>query len=383
MESDFFQTTAEVLIILVSAKAMGELFERFRQPAVLGELLVGIVLGPTLLGVIHPHENPVISYLAELGIIILLFQVGAESDLSALLGQWRRSVVVAFLGVLLPLGLGYGYGMLTGQATLAALFIGATLAATSIGITIRVLADLGKVHSPEGMIILGAAILDDILALVLLSILGETSRTGSLSLLSLGQTLVLVALFLLLSITMGIRFAPFLFSVIHRMQVQGVLIVAALVFCLGLALLSMEIGLAAIVGAFAAGLMLERVEAKEHITQRVTPLADLFVPFFFVQAGALFDFGVLARGDILLDIAILGLIAVVGKLASGLGTHGSAASSLVVGLGMLPRGEVGLIFAAFGLERAILTGEIYSVLLAVIMITTFLAPVLLRPALKR
>ena len=382
MESEFVRVSVEILIILVAAKLIGELFERFGQSAVVGELLIGMILGPNVLHLINPQESIVISYLAELGIIVLLFYVGIESELEHLLRSWRPVLAVALIGVLVPLLLGASYSLAVGHELLLALFVGATLTATSIGITVRVLSDLGKINKPEGHVILGAAVIDDIVGLIMLSVLGAIVVQGTLSAMAIGKPLGLSILFLATSITLGIRFAPFLFRLVQRMYVRGILIATAFVYCLTLSLLSLKIGLAPLIGAFAAGLMLEYAEEEKQIARKIEPLVDLFVPFYFVQSGALLAPAAFLQWPVLLSVLVLFLIVMVGKLLSGLGAWRSGANGWAVGVGMIPLGEVGLIFVTFGLTQKLLSQELYATLLAVIILTTFVTPLLLKPLLK-
>lgn len=383
MESAFVRVSVEILIILVAAKLVGGLFERFGQAAVVGELIIGMILGPNVLQLINPQESVVISYLAELGIIVLLFYIGIESELEHLLRSWRPAMAVALIGVLAPLLLGAGYSLAVGHELLLALFIGATLIATSVGKAGRVLLEAGSLRGLGGSIILGAALLDDLLALWMLAgfqawLAPRPFRWGLLALEGFLSLLVIG-----LSLMLGVRWAPRLFGLVGRLEARGGVIVAALVFCLTMAVLAESIGLAAFVGAFAAGLMLEYVHQERQISRQVETLVDLFVPFYFVQAGALLSPATFLQVPVLLSVFVLFLIAVVSKLLSGLGAWRSGANGWAVGVGMIPRGEVGLIFVTFGLTHNLLNQELYATLLAVVILTTFVTPLLLKPLLKK
>ena len=368
-----------VVIILITAKLAGELFEKFRQSAVLGELLVGVLLGPSLLGFIDP-TNEILKFLAEVGVILLLFEVGLESNLVKMLKVGWNSFRVAIIGVLIPFILGWAYYHFMGHTLMVSLFVGATLTATSVGVTIRVLGDIKKVDSPEGRVILGAAVIDDIIGLIILSVLVSMIQVGSVQVSVIARSIVFAMLFLVLTTWIGIRYAETIFKYVHSMQVRGALISASVAFAFILAVLANLIGLATIVGSFAAGLVLETTERKEHIIRRIAPVSDLFVPMFFIMAGAHTDLHSLSLRALPI-IGILFVIAIISKLVSGWGCQKKVASRLGVGIGMMPRGEVGLIFATIGLSGGIISAELYGILVIVIMATTLVTPPVLRPVL--
>jgi Kef-type K+ transport system membrane component KefB len=371
----------ELLVILILAKGAGWLCHKIDQSAVLGELLVGVILGPSLLHFIDPGSE-VIIFLAELGVIILLFEVGTESNLYKLLKVGLPATLVAIVGVILPLLGGYLYYMTTGATTLVSLFVGATLTATSVGVTMRIFSDKGKLDSNEGKVILGAAVIDDILGLIMLSIVVSIAEVGRVSIFNVGKVTFLSILFLVGSIYLGIKFAPKIMKLVHSLKLKRIFAVTAMVFALGFSWLAYEVGLATIVGAFAAGLILETTEEKEHIRDRIKPLADIFIPIFFVHAGLMMNLQNLSNTALFLPMGILFVIAILGKFLSGFVAIGAKVSKLVVGIGMIPRGEVGLIFAAFGLSNAIIGEELYALLVVVIMLTTFIAPPLLSWSMK-
>jgi Kef-type K+ transport system membrane component KefB len=380
---DFVVTVTTLILVLVLAKLFGELFEKFKQSAVLGELLVGVILGPSLFNILKPGEDPVFTFLAQIGVILLLFEVGLESNVYKLLRAGITSTLVACVGVAVPFLLGYLYYAYMGSATTLALFVGATLTATSVGITMRVLSDMKKIDSEEGRIILGAAVIDDVIGLIILSVITGIVKVGTVSWLGVGKITFTSVLFLVLTTWIGIKYAPWLFRMINKMKVRGGVVVLAFAMSLVLAVFANLIGLATIVGAFAAGLILERTEQKEHIHDRIQPVADMFMPLFFVEAGAYVDVHVLGNTANLVIIGILLVIAVAGKIASGLGAFLSKANKLAIGVGMIPRGEVGLIFATFGLTSGLVDNNLYAVLVIVIMLTTFVTPPFLKPLMAK
>lgn len=372
------ETLMQLIIILFAAKTIGILFEKIGQSKVLGELLVGLIIGPSILGLLDIN-NEIIIFLAEVGVIVLLFEVGVESKLHELVKTGISSVRVALMGVVIPLFLGVIYILtFTGFDIKVAFFIGATLTATSVGLTIRVLSEMDKTQSTEGKIILGAAVIDDIIGLVLLSILVDMASTGKIIPFNIIKIVTLVSAFLGLLVFADKIFEKRIIAIVNKLKVERTFIVTAFIFALLMSYVSLWIGLATIVGAFAAGLVLEREEHREHIREKTHILTQIFAPVFFVMAGAAINIKSILNAEILPLIIALTAIAFIGKFASGLGIFKENASKKVVGMGMLPRGEVGLIFANFGLTNALVGQDLYSALVTVIMITTFIAPPLLK-----
>ena len=372
----------ELLIILIFAKGAGWICHKINQSAVLGELLVGVLLGPSLLNLIVPGGSEVITFLAELGVIILLFEVGIESNIYKLLKVGLASTLVAIVGVVLPLAGGYFYFISTGASTLVALFVGATLTATSVGVTMRIFSEKKQIDSNEGKIILGAAVIDDILGLIILSVVVGIAEFGRVSLFNVGKISLLSMIFLIGSVYVGIKYAPMLLKLVKKLEINKSFAITAMVFALFLSYLANKVGLATIVGSFAAGLILETTEDKEHIRDKIKPISDIFVPIFFVHAGLMMNIHSITSTAILIPITILFVIAVFGKVVGGFVAIKTKVNKLVVGIGMIPRGEVGLIFATFGLTNAIIDAELYALLVIVIMLTTFIAPPLLTWSMK-
>ncbi len=376
--------------MLAGAKVMGDLAERIGQPAVLGELLAGVLLGKSLLGIVPAAGQLAeqIHILAELGVLLLLFEIGLETDLKEMFRVGKASATVAAVGVVLPLALGYGYWVYvphpasasTGSLTNTAIFIGATLTATSVGITARVLSDLGRMHAEESRIILGAAVIDDILGLVLLSVVSALASGAALSVLGVGRILGVAFGFVAVALIIGIKLAPSLFNLVDRMRGRHALFVFAFVFALGLAALAEVAGSALIIGAFAAGLVLSHTNQFDVIEREIRPVAAVFTPIFFVSVGAAVDVRLLnpfapGAGGTLLLAGVLTLLALAGKLVTGWTIPWRRVNRLAIGLGMVPRGEVGLIFADIGRRAGLLSEDVFSAVLVMVMVTTFIAPI--------
>jgi Kef-type K+ transport system membrane component KefB len=396
---DFARFFTILAVMLVVGKVAGELFERWRQPAVMGELLAGIVLGAGALRVIPiaPGDplTPVFQVFAEIGVVVLLFEIGLETDLKAMRRAGPGASAVALVGVAVPFALGFlywrsgwhGFEPTGADARTTAIFVGATLTATSIGITARVLKDLNVLSSLEARLILGAAVIDDVLGLVILGVVSGLTGGAAFSVGGAIRILSVAVAFLFLALWIGLRLAPRLFGLIDRMRVRGVLVVSAFAFLLLLCVLAERAGTALIIGAFAAGLILSETNQFDVIEERIKPVADIFTPIFFLSIGAAVDLRVwnpfvaenrqtLAIGGVLLAIAM------VGKLASGWAVPWLAFNRRAVGVGMAPRGEVGLIFAQIGLTAGILSNRLFSAILFVVIATTLLTPPLLKRAFR-
>jgi Kef-type K+ transport system membrane component KefB len=392
-------------IILAGAKLGGHLAERIGQPAVLGELLVGIVLGNLHLVGIENFEplkaNTTLDALARLGVILLLFEVGLESTVGDMLQVGARSLAVAVLGVVAPWVLGWAVGvfMLPQHSVYAHVFLGAILTATSVGITARVLRDLGRAQAPEARIILGAAVIDDILGLVILAVVANligAANTGSaLSWRAVSIVIGKAMVFLVGALSLGLWLSPHVFRLTARLRGRGILLATGLVFCFLLSWLASVIGLAPIVGAFAAGLVLEQghyrqfTEKGEHtLVELVKPIASFLVPVFFVLVGMTVEIAAFANRSVLGLATLLTVAAIVGKQLCALGGLGAPLDRLSIGIGMIPRGEVGLIFANIGLGLAIngvpvIDRGIYSAVVIMVMLTTLVTPPLLQWSLAR
>lgn len=381
---DFTGLLLALTIIYIASKALGEFAERMRQPAVLGELIAGVLLGGSVLALINP-EGHLLSTFAELGVLILLFEIGLESNLGELLKVGVQSLLVALAGMIFPFLLGWGLMFLLGYASVTAIFIGATLTATSIGITARVLADMGKIGTTEAKIIIGAAVVDDILGLVVLAIVKGLGTAGQVTVFTIIRVTLLAVGFFAVAVLLGQIAAPWLVKVASTMRVRGVLLVSSLSFAFVLALAAQAVGSATIVGAFAAGLVLAGTDKKARIEENVRPLSDFFVPIFFASVGAAVDVRFFNPFDpdrrrILGVAALLLAAALIGKFASGFFAwkRGTRLRRRAIGIGMIPRGEVGLVFAGIGLTTGVVAPDTYAAVVVVVILTTFLAPPLLR-----
>jgi Kef-type K+ transport system membrane component KefB len=376
-------------VVLVAAKLLGELAERLGQPAVLGELVAGVLLGGSVFGIV-PTSGPageVVHVLAELGVVLLLFEIGLETDLREMFRVGPAALAVATVGVALPFLLGFLFWAYVPHAanggstdlTTAAIFVGATLTATSVGITARVLSDLHQMNSPEARIIIGAAVIDDVLGLVILTVVSGLAAGTSLAPLGVLRILGIGVGFLVFAVLVGRFLAPRLFDLVVRMRVRYVLLVASIAFVLALAAIAAEAGSALIIGAFAAGLILSGTNQFDTIEREVRPVASIFAPIFFVSVGASVNLGLLnparpGAAGVLGVAGVLTLLAIVGKIAAGWAAPWAKFRRLVVGVGMIPRGEVGLIFADIGRRAGVLNEALFGAILLMVMATTFVAP---------
>jgi Kef-type K+ transport system membrane component KefB len=393
-------------ILLGAAKLAGWIALKAKQPAVLGEIVAGILLGNLTLFGIHGLDpirtDPVLAILAGLGVIVLLFEVGLQSTVKQMLQVGGSSALVATLGVVTPMALGWAAGawLLPEHSTLVHVFLGAVLTATSVGITARVFRDLNRTQTIEARIILGAAVLDDVLGLVILAALtgiitAANQGSGSLSALEVAWISVKALGFLLVSIVLGLWLTPKLLKIASRLRVRGMLLTTGLIFCFVLAYLGTLAGLSPIVGAFAAGLILETDKFKDfeesresNIESLLHPISTFLVPVFFVLTGFRVELVSFADGRIVALALVLTVAAWVGKQVCSLGVLERGTNRLAIGLGMVPRGEVGLIFANVGATlsiggRPIITPELYSATVIMVILTTLVTPALLQWSLER
>jgi Kef-type K+ transport system membrane component KefB/predicted amino acid-binding ACT domain protein len=379
---DIGRVLLELFLILVAAKVFAELADRVEVPAVIGEILAGILLGPSVSGLVESSD--VVFVLAEIGVLVLLLQVGLETDPAELGRVGRAALSVAVLGVAAPFVTGAATGIALGEGTETAIFLGAALTATSVGITARVFGDLRALATTEARIVLGAAVADDVLGLVILTVVTKVVVDGSVSAGTVASTVALALAFLAVTALIGVRLVPRGFDAIDRRARSGAtVVVAGVALALGFAVLADAAQLAPIIGAFMAGLALGRTRQHERIERDVTSLGNVFVPIFFVFIGLETDLGAFAEPSVLAVAAVLSVVAVVGKLLAATGAWGTRADRLAIGLAMIPRGEVGLIFATLGLRTGVLDAELYAALLAVVLVTTVMTPPLLRARMAR
>ncbi|MEO1095826.1 MAG: cation:proton antiporter [Cyanobacteria bacterium J06638_28] len=416
---------AGVLLTLVTiylmSKLGGELSKRLDLPPVLGELVGGVVVGVSALHLlvfpeagataadsvlmsglqwlgnldaeavtaIFQSQSEVISVLAELGVIVLLFEIGLESDLRELKKVGYQAAVVAVIGVVAPFALGtIGLVTLFHVSIIPAIFAGAALTATSIGITSKVLSELGHLKSTEGQIIVGAAVMDDVLGIIVLAVVASLAKTGEVDLLNVVYLIMSATAFLLGAVLLGKFFNQSFMAIADKLQTRGALLIPAFTFALVMAFLANMIHLEAILGAFAAGLVLDETDKRKELDQQVMPIADILVPIFFVTVGAKADLGVLnpavAENRAGLVIAtFLIAVAIVGKVITGWAVFGKpGVNRLAIGIGMIPRGEVGLVFAGIGSASGVLDKPLEAAIIVMVILTTFVAPPLLQWSLK-
>ncbi|VEP14399.1 High-affinity Na(+)/H(+) antiporter NhaS3 [Hyella patelloides LEGE 07179] len=411
-----------LVFIYLASKLGGELSKLVDLPPVLGELVAGVIVGvsalhllvfpetgavasdsvvitilqkiaglnPESIGKVFASESEVISVLAELGVIILLFEIGLESDLRELQKVGSRAAIVAVVGVVAPFVAGtVGLMLIFGMPTIPAVFAGAALTATSIGITSKVLSELGQLKSTEGQIIVGAAVIDDILGIIVLAVVASLAKTGEVDILNLVYLIISATAFLLGSIFLGKFFNQSFVAIAEKLQTRGKLVIPALIFAFSMAFLANAIHLEAILGAFAAGLVLDETDKRRELDQQVIPIADILVPIFFVSVGARVDLSVLNPTSAdnrqgLVIAAFLIVVAIIGKVITGWAVFGQEKiNRLAIGIGMIPRGEVGLVFAGIGAASGVLDKPLQAAIIIMVILTTFVAPPLLRFAFKQ
>jgi Kef-type K+ transport system membrane component KefB len=409
-----------LITVYLAAKIGGELCARINLPPVLGELVGGVLVGvsalhlivfpegsgevgsalmqlvavttdagPDSLLAIFRGESEVVSILAELGVIILLFEIGLESDLKELIRVGPQAAVVAVIGVVVPFALGtVGLIALFNTPTVPAIFAGAALTATSIGITAKVLAEIQKLSSKEGQIIIGAAVLDDVLGIIVLAVVASLAKTGEVEILNVVYLVAGAAIFLIGSIFLGRLLSPLFVALVEEMRTRGQVIISSLVFAFVLSYIAAAIQLEAILGAFAAGLILAETSKRKELEEQISPIADMLVPIFFVTVGARTDLSVLnplepSNRAGLIIASFLVIVAIVGKVITGFAVFGQPGiNRLAIGIGMVPRGEVGLVFAGVGSASGVLSESLEAAIIVMVILTTFLAPPLLRLVFK-
>ena len=358
---------------LVAAKALGALAQRLGQPSVLGELVAGILLGGSVLGILDPGM-PAIHALSGIGVLVLLFEIGLHTDIRSLSSVGGSATTVAVVGVALPFASGYFGARWLGMPSVPALVAAAALTATSVGISARVLGELGVLDKPEGRVVLGAAVLDDIIGLVILSVVSSTVAGAAMSGWGIARTALVAIGFVVLAVALGTRVAPPMFRFVARVEMEGVLGPIALAFALLLAWLANEAGSATIIGAFAAGLVLHNTPQRREIEHAVTNLGHFVVPIFFASVGAAVDLRAVLSRDSLILGSLLIVTGILGKVAAGFAPLGFRGRKLLVGVAMVPRGEVGLIFAQMGLASGAIDASVFGAIMIMVLVTTFVTP---------
>ena len=372
----------DLFLMFAGGKVLAEIFERFRQPAVVGELLAGVMLGPSLLALVSPSE--LTQGLAEIGAIFLLFTVGLETRPRDLLQVGWIAALVATIGVVVPFVLGFIYMRAIDYSTIEAVFVGAALVATSVGITARVLADAGVLSTRVARVILGAAVADDILGMIVLTVVSSLS-TGHINYLQLAIVTVEAIGFSIFILFFGSRVVGRFQTRVARLRARNSAFILSIVLCLGLSLASIYIGMAAIIGAFLAGLALADHSEQWRLRENAHPVMEFLAPFFFVLLGIQVDLRTVYQPGLLWMLGIVSVLAIVGKLVGcGLGALSLGfKDALRIGIGMVPRGEVGLIVAAVGLKLHTISPEVYTVVVAMCIVTTLFAPPVLRALLPQ
>jgi Kef-type K+ transport system membrane component KefB len=377
---------AEILLqlfwILVAAKVGNEIFRRLGQPTVVGEILGGVVAGPAVLGVYQINAET--ELFAEIGVVLLLFQVGVETRLHELLRVGVTALAVGALGVLLPFGAGFLAAEIAGGDLATAVFLAAALTATSVGITSNVLRDLGGLHTKSGRVILGAAIIDDVLAIMILSVATGVAA-GSLSAERIISLVVVAVLFIVVVLIGGTRILRRRRSLLTDPEFAETPFLPGMILMLGLASLASVIGLAAIIGAFLAGMVVGESSERHALEAEVAPVAAFFTPFFFGFIGAQVDLAGLANMEAILILLGITALAVASKfIGAFIGAFRSGLwRGILVGWGMVPRGEVGIVVAGLGLSAGAIDSEIYSVVVGMAILTTLIVPPLLPAMLRR
>lgn len=372
----------ELFLMFTGGKVLAEIFERFRQPGVVGELLAGVMLGPSLLALVHPSE--LTRGLAEIGAIFLLFTVGLETRPRDLLQVGWIAALVATAGVAVPFILGFLYMRAMDHSMVESIFVGAALVATSVGITARVLADAGVLSTRVARVILGAAVADDILGMIVLAVVSSLSA-GQISYLQLAIVTVEAVGFSIVILFFGSRVVGRFEMRVAKLRARNSAFILSVVLCLGLSLASIYIGMAAIIGAFLAGLALADYSEQWRLREDAHPVMEFLAPFFFVLLGAQVDLHTLYQPGLLWMMGMVCVLAILGKLIGcGLGALSlGIKDALRVGVGMVPRGEVGLIVAAVGLMLHTISPQVYAVVVMMSIVTTLVAPPVLRALLPR
>jgi Kef-type K+ transport system membrane component KefB len=378
---DIFMFLITLGIILFFAKIFGELALKFGQSSIIGELLAGIIIGQNVLGFVH--ETDTFINMSELGVIILLFEVGLAINVKEFLKASGWSIAVAVVGVILPYFFGYFVFLHFGLVNIQAHFAAAVLTATSVGITARVFVDLKYLETEEAKIVLGAAVIDDVIGLTILAIILKLLQGGTVSFGTIASISGISILFLVLSLFIGILIVPIIFRFISKMNQVHIIFIMSLIFCLIVSALSIKVGLAPIVGAFIAGIILSTTKQSKEVKRDIKSIYAFFVPIFFVLMGTKVDISIFnpfvqANREILILMSILFIIAFIGKTLAGFIVFKKNINKFLIGVSMVPRGEVGLIFAGIGLNNNVFGAKNYSALVGVIMLTTFITPIILK-----
>jgi Kef-type K+ transport system membrane component KefB len=372
-----------LFILLLAAKIGEEICRRIHQPVVIGEILAGTIVGPSVLGLIH--IDTVLSVFAELGVIFLLFWVGLETKLGDIRQVGRPATLVGVFGVVIPVAAGLGGAFALGASTATAVFIGAALAATSVGITSAILVELDLQSGPAGRTILGAAVIDDVLALMILAIATGIASEGGISVGEIALLLLLSVVFLGIFGLGGSKLLSKRPAILEAPKFADSPLMPAVLICLGLAVLAAEIGLAAVIGAFLAGMIVAETRDQNSIEAEVAPLYAFFAPFFFAVIGAQLDVERLADTTNLLLLLGITVVAVLTKYVGAWLGGGSLSKRdrSIVSVGLIPRGEVGVIVAGLGYAKGAINADIFAVVVGMAILTTLIAPYMIRASARK
>lgn len=363
--------------LLAAAKLLGALAQRFGQPAVLGELIAGVLLGKSVLGLLDPTD-PVIGALSELGVIVLLFEIGLDTDLRRMMKVAGAATMVGLVGVIIPLVLGYYVASsVLGLERVPALVCAAALTATSVGISARVLSDIGQLASREGQVVLGAAVLDDIVGLIVLSVVTGIVVGGAWTVAGVLGTTAIAVGFIVVAVVVGRLLARPIFQTIGAIRTPGTLSAVALAFAFLVSALAASAGSAMILGSFAAGIILNTTAERAEIEKATTTIGHVLVPIFFASVGAAVELSAFGEGSTMAVAGLLILVGVIGKFLAAYAPWWFRGNKRLIGVAMIPRGEVGLIFAQMGLATQAISPSLFSALALMVLVTTFLAPPLL------
>jgi len=378
----FVQLLLVLAAVLLTTRSLSALAERIGQPAILGELVGGIVLGASALGILDPNDVA-IHTLAQLGLLILLFEIGLATDLRALTKVGGTATVIAVVGVVLPFALGFAALSAMGVGRLAAIVCAAALTATSIGISTRVLAELGFLHTVEGRVVLGAAVLDDIIGLVILSVIATFAAGVAVTTAGVVRTIAVAFGFVVITLLAGGYVVPPLFRAAKRLRSPTTIAVLGLVFAFALAALAGLLGSAVIVGAFVAGVLLNGIQQRNEILEFSAPIGSLLTPIFFATVGASVDLRALVEPRTLLITVVLLVAGVIGKMVAAYVPVWFKGNKMLIGTAMLPRGEVELIVAQTGLAIGALDASLFGAITIMVVLTTLVSPPLIKAVARR
>jgi Na+:H+ antiporter len=363
-----------IFVMFVAAKLAAEIFERLRQPAVAGEILAGVIIGPSILGLVTPSE--LTEALSEIGVILLLFLVGLETKPADIFRVGWRAMLVAVLGVIFPFIAGYLIMLAWGETTIESIFVGAAMVATSVGITARVLGQMGLLSLEVSRIILGAAVIDDILGLLILAVVSSLAKEGGVNYVQIGTTAALAVGFTLLIILVGARAVNRIRPRVEKLKVGQSYLIFGLALCLGLALVASYIGVAAIIGAFLAGMALSESAEGTDMPHQAEAVTEFMLPFFLTNIGMQLKLDALLNRNTIILAVIVTILAVLSKLIGcGLAAWSlGRKKAMQIGMGMVPRGEVGVVVAQIGLSLNAVDAASYGVVLFMAVATTLIAP---------